>query len=517
MPGATCRGASKRTAMEGCTFQGAALALLLLASAIPASAAIDVGAYRITPSPTAVMVTFANGPDSRGFSWQTDTSVTESEVRLVAGAASPADFETTPLVYTGTYVRVPDPDANSHKVVAKGLQPGTAYSYRLGGAGRYVYGRTDVKPRASNQFTILNFNDAQLKDPSKIYYWENTLAASVREIGGSARADFIINGGDFIDFNMKTNNVRVGRSVEWGIAADPVTAFYNGVPWVSSSGNHDYDQYANRMAIEYPAGLVGCESLDYGNVHVATIPHTGSNSFSTYAKYLNWLEADLKADVAKGTTDWRIVCLHWGPYSTGDYAMDQPGSTNLAVRLGGICASNKVDLVLQAHDHTFTKTLPYRWSGAGWTVVPQDNVAINLTPATCEYAGETWDRNPAGTYYLCCGCAGHRVGENASYAASTGTKSYVNRLFRIMVGKIAVNSKWANAGDPSSSDLPHSMFGVIRIDGLRLSYDFYMVDDDGSQVLYDKLRILKTASSGGTSAGGFSLEFVQGSRLASRP
>ena len=37
------------------------------------------------------------------------------------------------------------------------------------------------------------------------------------------------------------------------------------------------------------------------------------------------------------------------------------------------------------------------------------------------------------------------------------------------------------------------MFGVIRIDGNRLSHDFYMIDpDNGSHVLYDKLRIYKT-------------------------
>ena len=71
------------------------LAIVAAAVAValaPLFAAIDVTAYQITPSPTAVMVTFANGPESRGFSWQTDTTVAESEVRLVAGAATPEDF-----------------------------------------------------------------------------------------------------------------------------------------------------------------------------------------------------------------------------------------------------------------------------------------------------------------------------------------------------------------------------------------------------------------------------------------
>ena len=469
-----------------------AIFLITSIAAAPLFAAMDVTAYQITSSPSAVMVTFANGPESRGFSWQTDTSVTESEVRLVAGAATPEDFESTPLVFTGTCVQVSPPNAYSHKVIVKGLQPGTVYSYRLGGAGRYAYGRTDVK-RASDKLTVVNLNDAQLKEPAKVGWWENSLAASVRQLGGSACVDFIINGGDLFDKNLKVSNVSVGTSIKWAIVLDPVQAFYNGVPFVSSSGNHDYAEYGSRMAIEYPPGLVGCESLDYGNVHVATIPNNGTDVFSGYVNYLNWLEADLAANVANGKSDWRIVCVHWGPNSTGDHAVISPGAVDLAKRLGGICASNKVDLVLQAHDHTFSKTLPYRWSGSGWTMADNDAAAVNLVPATSDYAGETWDLDPDGTYYLSCGSAGHRVGEGTDYANLDGSHPYTNRYPRIAIGKIAVNSKWGQAGDAASSDLGRSMFGILRVDGRCLSYDFYMVDPaDGSHVLYDKLRIRKT-------------------------
>ena len=474
--------------------------VLLSVAAAPAFAIYDVGAYAITPSPTAVMVTFANGPDSRGFSWQTDTTVTESEVRLVAGAASPADFEATPLVYTGSYVPVVDtnrgttPLANCHKVIIKNLQPGTAYSYRLGGGGRYAYGRTDVKPRASNKFTIVNLNDAQMKDPAKVAWWENSLSASLRAVGGSSRVDFIINGGDLFDQNLKVNNVLLTVPVKWGIVLDSVFALCNGVPFVSSSGNHDYREYGIRMPIEYPANLAGCESLDYGNVHIATIPNTGSDAYAGYVNYLNWLEADLAANVASGASTWRIVCVHFGPYTTGDHAQTS-GGRELARRLGGICASNKVDLVLQAHDHTFSKTLPYRWRGCGWTNTIGDNEVVNLNPRTRVDAGETWDVDPEGTYYLSCGSAGHRVGEGTAYANLDGAHPYTAWTPVIAIGKIAVASRWGNVGDPASSDLGRSMFGVLRIDGYQLSYDFYMVDSaDGSHVLYDKLRIQKTPS-----------------------
>ena len=476
-----------------------AIILLLSSIAAPLFALTSVNDYQITQSPSAVMVTFANGPASRGFSWQTDRTVTESEVRLVAGTAtaSPEDFLSTPLIYTGTYVAVSAPEAYSHKVIVTGLQPGTVYSYRLGGGGHYVYGSTEVK-NVSDKMTIVNLNDAQLKDYSKIGWWPASLAASVRQIGSSSRADFIINGGDLFDKNLIVSGQNLGTALKWGITLEQVADYYIGVPFVSSSGNHDYSEYGNRMPIEYPTGLVGCESLDYGNVHIATIPNTGNDTYSGYVTYLNWLEADLAANVAKGTTTWRIVCVHWGPNTTGDHAVVSPGAVDLAKRLGGICASNKVDLVLQAHDHSFSKTLPYRWSGSGWTSTANDSSAVNLTPATREYAGETWDLDPKGTYYLSCGCSGHRVGEATTWANLDGAKPYTTRSPLIMIGKIAVDSKWGNVGDPASSDLGRSMFGVINIDGPRLSYDFYMVDStDGSHVLYDKLRIVKTADAVG--------------------
>ena len=487
-----------------------ALVAVLVALHLPA--AIGVDAYALTPSPSAVMVTFANGSNSRGFSWQTDMTVTESEVRLVAGAATPADFETTPLVYSGTCVQVADlphgttPLANCHKVIVKNLQPGTTYSYRLGGAGRYVYGRTDVR-NVTDRLTIVNLNDAQMKDPTKVSTWENSIAASVRAVGGAANVDFFINGGDLFDQNLKFNNVYVTVPVKWGLVLDPVFSFYNGVPIVSSSGNHDYREYATRMPIEYPANLAGCQSLDYGNVHVATIPNDGSDIYSGYVKYLNWLEADLAANVASGSSTWRIVCVHWGPYTTGDHAQTT-GAKELAKRLGGICAAKKVDLVLQAHDHTFSKTLPYRWNKAGWTDKPEDNEVVNLHPNTRVDAGETWDDNPEGTYYVSCGSAGHRVGEGTEYANLNGSHPYSAWRPVIAIGKIAVASKWGNVGDPASSDLSRSMFGVIRVDGQHLSYDFYMIDpDNGSHVLYDKLRILKTPAPGGK---GFVMTVVQG-------
>jgi hypothetical protein len=62
------------------------------------------------------------------------------------------------------------------------------------------------------------------------------------------------------------------------------------------------------------------------------------------------------------------------------------------------------------------------------------------------------------------------------------------------------------------------MFGVLRVDGHRLSYDFYMIDpDNGSHVLYDKLRIYKTSGGPGGGPGGLRVSIVQSASGAAVP
>ena len=72
-----------------------------------------------------------------------------------------------------------------------------------------------------------------------------------------------------------------------------------------------------------------------------------------------------------------------------------------------------------------------------------------------------------------------------------GKKTFRNRAYKVVVGALNVDSKWGKKGDPASADLPRSMFGVLRVNGLRLAYDWYVVDSDGSFARYDTLRIRK--------------------------
>lgn len=457
--------------------------------------AVDVAAYVIGKSPVAKIVTFADTAAGRGFSWETDPSVGTGEVRLVPGEATPGEFASAALVFTGTCTVVTFPTAHCHRVTIDALEPGR-YSYRLGADGNYAYGRIDVK-KPAGRVTALNFNDFQTANPSKFDMMEGALAAARRVVGGADGVDFLLNGGDFVDGGLwrpgpgKKKRVCVGRSIEWALAGDLVGTYFPGVPLVSSGGNHDFGDYGKRLPLRKNKGRPsGCESIDYGNVHLVALPFSSAGGRRRGEDVFDWLDRDLAASRERGTSDWTILCMHWGPNTTGDHGV-LPAVSSLVTRIGELCTKHRVDLVLQAHDHTFSKTLPYRWSGKGWTMSETDNAAVNLRPRQVELDGELYDDCPEGTYYLSAGCAGHRVGENARFAAPTGERTFRNRAYKIVVGVLNVDSKWGRKGDLASADLPRSMFGVLRIDGRRLVYDWYVVDSDGSFALYDTLRVRK--------------------------
>ena len=471
------------------------LAVAAAVWALAGFSAADVAAYVLGKSPAAKIVTFADTAAGRGFSWETDPSVGTGEVRLVLGEATPDAFASATLVFTGTCTVVTFPTAHCHRVTIDALEPGR-YSYRLGADGNYAYGRIDVK-RPADRVTALNFNDFQVVNPSKFDMMERTLAAARCAVGGADGVDFLLNGGDFVDGALwrpgpDKKRIRVGRSVEWALAGDLVASFFPGVPLVSSSGNHDSGDYGRRLPIRQSKGRhPGCESIDYGNVHLVALPFSTGVRRKRGDDAFSWLDRDLTASRERGTADWTVLCMHWGPNTTGDHGVLDPAVSNLVLRVGELCAKHRVDLVLQAHDHTFSKTLPYRWSGKGWTTNETDDAAVNLRPRQVELDGELYDDCPEGTYYLSAGSAGHRVGENACFAAPTGERTFRNRAYKVVVGVLNVDSKWGKRGDPASADLPRSMFGVLRVNGRRLAYDWYVVDSDGSAARYDALRIRK--------------------------
>ena len=469
----------------------------------------DAARSVVTADPGSVMLSIFAGPETRGFAWHTSADVSRGEVVLLPGehdANEAALFAREGRVFAATTTRADEPNINRHTVVVNGLEIGAVYSYRLGCEGHWAYGRFKVGT-PDDGVTIVNLNDAQTKDARKFTMWENSCRAAARAAGGADVIDFILEGGDFYDgnlYNAGANSAKGGRYCrQWGLAADFATPHLPGVPWVHASGNHDFHTYRvdSNVVVENFAvtngGYVGCHAFDFGDVHVATLPWVDyAWREDRHGRVLGWLRDDLAATRARGRTKWTVVMTHAGPYTTGDNMRgrdlaESVCASNLVRRLGAICAAGEVDLVLQAHDHTYSKTRPYRWDGPGYAFSEDDAAVIVTCPTTRWVGGTRCDVNPRGTYYVSAGCAGHRVGELSDFASADGSKSYRLRHLKVATGEINVDSRLARQGDDASADTGRSMFGVLRVTGNRLVYSFYVVARDGTAMLYDAFGIVK--------------------------
>ncbi len=491
----------------------ALVACAVVLTALRGLASFDYAGYAIGEDPAAVLVTFASGADSRGFAWFAATTVGDGAVWILPGEHDVSDdalFDSQGKKIVATCETRQNATTDTQPIHvfrarAYDLADG-AYSYRLGCAGHYAYGRFTVG--VSETVTIVNLNDAQTKEAPMLYMWENSCKAAAAYVGGKDKIDFVIDGGDHDDgrfFNAGPTNTcssswpYVNVYTQWAIANEAANQYLRDATWLMTSGNHDYMNSYLSVAEDFAVtqdfgGLKGCHSVDYGRVHVATLPW--SNIWSGgEEKTVAWLEQDLAACRTRRQTDWIIVSTHAGPYTTGDNMRYDLGRskaiTNYIQRLSSVCSKYHVDLVVQAHDHTYSKTRPYRWDARGWTTNANDSAVVSFAPKKASVDGEVWDVNPRGTYYVSAGCAGHRVNELSEYADLDGAKTYAKRPLRIETGTVNVDSAFSKAGDDASKDVGVSMFGVIRIKGKRLSYDFLTVDANGAATLYDTLRVLK--------------------------
>ena len=208
--------------------------------------------------------------------------------------------------------------------------------------------------------------------------------------------------------------------------------------------------------------------------------------------------------------------MHISPYSTGDHS-NKSENQSIVEKLTPIFSEKHVDLVLQAHDHTYNKTLPYRWDAAGYTTTYGNDEVVNLNPEQETINDVTYDKNPNGTYYITTGAAGHRNGEheedgiwaecyydeNGDLKGLNPSKTFTTNKYKNEVGKLTQESEYKpytfgsytsdqhyEIGDPASGNVNAAMFGVLNLTETTLSYHSYTVNDDTVK-LFDTLDVLK--------------------------
>lgn len=319
--------------------------------------------FRPTQYPDRVILTWAGDPaTSQTVNWRTDTTIMASKAQIKAEDANPAlekaitSYDASSTVLNG---RNNYETAKYHHVTFTNLKPATVYAYRVGSGEHWSEWFQFTTASAKNEpFSFIYLGDAQNDIRSK---WSRVIR---KAFSHQPDARFIIHTGDLI--NRSNNDQEWG---EWHYGG----GFINGmIPSIPSPGNHEYVRDDQRKLILDPHwgvqytfagnGPKGLESsvyyVDYQDVRIISLDSQMIilDEASAKAQY-EWLEKVLK----ESKKLWTVITFHHPIFSTAK----SRDNKEFRERFKPLFDQYHIDLVLQGHDHTYSRgqNLPRGLSG----------------------------------------------------------------------------------------------------------------------------------------------------------
>ena len=286
------------------------------------------------------------------------------------------------------------------------LDASSTYIYRVcdTGAqkkfGKYI-GSEEVtfktKNTKSNSFSFAHISDTQRGSEQ--------FGLSLSKI--TDKVDFLLHTGDIIQNPIES---------DWKDMIDNNFKYLSRIPMMAIAGNHEvnggfknydtYNHFNNSIPPQSSTASGYFYSFVYGNAKFIMLNTNDLNGNKLTTEQYDWLVNELKSNDSK----WKIVSLHNPLYSVGIW-----GSTNntialaLQEQLKSIFAQNKVDIVLQGHDHTISRTYPLNENG-----LPENETFETIN-------GIEYSKNPNGVIYLTNGTTG---------SVTRGPENYDKALFK---------------------------------------------------------------------------------------
>jgi hypothetical protein len=287
-----------------------------------------------------------------------DLSATSVEIRAELAAPAPVTVTIGGLAGDAGAVRtIRDAQPTTmHVIRVDGLTPSTRYSYSLGAGGAVAKGELTTAPpnESTAPFTFLVYGDNRT---------DTVAHASVVHQMMLSPSDFIINTGDFVQ-DPADENWQSFFDVEGPLIRDRSVFACVGNHEIVDGAGAAYLRYFGPVSDAHGDGqkpkLYG--SFRWGNVRFFLLD--AMESFDDGPERA-WLEDELsRADAEK--LAWRIVVLHFGPWSAGPHGGNR---RVLHAAIPALFTSHHIDLILSGHDHIyergFASGLPYVVSGGG--------------------------------------------------------------------------------------------------------------------------------------------------------
>ena len=325
------------------------------------------------------------------------------------------------------------------------------------------------------------------------YGWNRTLEIATEE---NPNLNFVISAGDQVN--------KTGQPKEEEYAAYLNPAVLAGLPVATTIGNHDSlnPDYAYHFynPNETENGLTEAGGDYYYSYGPAVFIVLNTNNYNA-AEHQKTVE---EAVAAYPDATWRIVTLHQDIYGSGYDHSDTDGMI-LRTQLTPIFDANDIDVVLQGHDHTYSRSKML--SGDGQT---HDAYSMPMNEDGTDYDWDHAMNVATGELYTLWPEEGDAEGEASKQALVDGNKCYTieetegNELtdpegILYMTANSASGSKFyellATQQDyiaaRSQNWLPS--YSVLHITADTFSIDTYQITDDGAvEQIDDTFTIHKT-------------------------
>lgn len=289
--------------------------------------------------------------------------------------------------FTGTskeYKKIDDVTYYANKVTITELKENTTYYYQCLVDGKWTSVKK-FKTGDTSNFSFLYVGDPQIgaskgQTPTEsseaqsadiaarndAFSWDKTLTAAISE---HSDVDFIVSAGDQIN-NTGDDN---GQEREYAgfLSADVLS----NVPVAPTIGNHDskFANYQNHFNVpnaytkEQNATPAGNDYYyTYGDV-LFIVLNTNNYNCADHEALIK------KAEQAAPNAKWKIVTFHHDIYGSGYDHSDSDGIV-LRTQLTTLLDKYDIDVVLQGHDHTYSRSYMLTSDGNTHTAYTKDNV-----------------------------------------------------------------------------------------------------------------------------------------------
>lgn len=303
------------------------------------------------------------------------------------------------------------------------LEANTLYEYRA--YDKYVETGTEIvtfeaKDTTADAFTFVHVSDTQ--------EYPADFGTVLQQTVG--KADFLLHTGDVVETSKYEE--------EWTDMLHSNFQYLSKIPMMAISGNHEttykcgsnetYKHFHNKIPEQKSTKLGYFYSFVYGDVKFIMLNTNNLVSNKLEDAQYEWLVEELESNTCK----WTIVAMHNPMYGVGQWGAGAGNNTiSLALRyqLQGIFAQYGVDMVLQGHDHTVSRTYPINGEGKPQTETLQTE------------NGVSYSVNPNGVIYIANGTAGGQV-KKPCYLNSTNEHlySYAAQPQKSMRAEISVDN-----------------------------------------------------------------------------